>query len=956
MRKLNTLLTALALTLGLTTGWAQEDVTSKITNADFSSTDGWTAYVSNDTYTNYGNGLIGTYVVNSNGGAATTDGTHLNTEYCFGMEARWDTNFASYYQEVTLAAGTYTLSYDLENTNTKTKTATSNYTSYCYVSVGDTKYTDDAMEWTSTFNTWTTHTINFTLDAESTVKISLGYYVVVKKVGGDGTPCLYASHLKLQRYESLNIKVNDAEMTEYDSKMPEYSYTITNSEGKTCEPSEVLSTLPTLTATYTNSNSSTAFTTGSAPGIYSDAITATGAVAKDGYVIVSNTAGTLTIKAKNYGDVTENFDFSKGDPLTSGVCTYDYDTAKNGTTRSGMQTVPGWTENKAGNNSEGNGRSGGLYAINSGAWLGGSSYKAPTAGPNDETSGNVLGIIGVNGNEATCTATKSLEKGIHVVTIPVYNAGGTATITNKLAIASDGTTLASSSNTTYAEKEWTTETLTFSLEEAADVSITLGFKCSSGSSSAPHLFYGGLTFSQEETATAEDYEALNAAIAAAEEKTLGFDEGDYAPYNNVEAIEALTAANAIDQTVLNTKESVTSATTALTEATWTVNTEEVNAFYDGTFALAEANGAPAGWTMTNNTLGGEYHSRVLSNNDKLAGFNDTKSAFFIRFDGTNSDRGSMYYYGNTTGYTMPLKGNAYYALTVDYGGWGTSNKTLRVNVKGPEDFSATYKDLTTSVDVSTGKEESIVNPLQHSYIFKTGESDGNYTISFQAPGDDTNEQADVVSNLKLFRAGILTREGKYKNGTICYPYTLAPAEGTSIYEIAGRSSDSKTIYFSKAITETEAGKPYIYEAKQDGDGYVATFYYNTKETNVSKPVEGANQLNGTFTYTTALSNCTSGKSVYIVQKGKWVLVPETYWKSYNMTANTAYIADMDAVEEATSDASAKAMTVVYDDTTTGINGATLNSENGDIYNLRGQKVSRTQKGIYIQNGRKVVIK
>jgi len=27
-----------------------------------------------------------------------------------------------------------------------------------------------------------------------------------------------------------------------------------------------------------------------------------------------------------------------------------------------------------------------------------------------------------------------------------------------------------------------------------------------------------------------------------------------------------------------------------------------------------------------------------------------------------------------------------------------------------------------------------------------------------------------------------------------------------------------------------------------------------------------------------------------------------------------------------------------------------------IYNLRGQKVSNTQKGVYIQNGRKVVIK
>ena len=42
---------------------------------------------------------------------------------------------------------------------------------------------------------------------------------------------------------------------------------------------------------------------------------------------------------------------------------------------------------------------------------------------------------------------------------------------------------------------------------------------------------------------------------------------------------------------------------------------------------------------------------------------------------------------------------------------------------------------------------------------------------------------------------------------------------------------------------------------------------------------------------------------------------------------------------------------------TGINGATENSiENGSYYSIEGVKTAEPQKGIYIKNGKKVVIK
>ena len=48
--------------------------------------------------------------------------------------------------------------------------------------------------------------------------------------------------------------------------------------------------------------------------------------------------------------------------------------------------------------------------------------------------------------------------------------------------------------------------------------------------------------------------------------------------------------------------------------------------------------------------------------------------------------------------------------------------------------------------------------------------------------------------------------------------------------------------------------------------------------------------------------------------------------------------------------------VKTDDVTIGINTVNAQSENGAVYNLLGQKVMKTQKGLYIVNGKKVVVK
>ena len=188
--------------LGFVNGaWAQTDVTSAyLTNADFSSTDGWTAVVSSD-YKDYGNGLIGDYIVRIN--AATVDDTHLATEYCFGFECRWKSNYASFNQETTenLPIGVYTLTYDVENVNSATTKAY--YNNLFYVKVGNVTYSDNNTEWMKGKSSWTKHTITFTVTEPAKTIVSLGYGTGNNDFKADNTPAIYVSHLKLTKIETL---------------------------------------------------------------------------------------------------------------------------------------------------------------------------------------------------------------------------------------------------------------------------------------------------------------------------------------------------------------------------------------------------------------------------------------------------------------------------------------------------------------------------------------------------------------------------------------------------------------------------------------------------------------------------------------------------------------------------------------------------------------------------------
>ncbi len=163
-------------------------------NTDLASTEGWTTVKSAD-YADLGNGKIGEYNVRIS--PATVDDAHPATAYCFGFECRWSTNFSSYTQEskVALPAGTYTLTFDVENVNGSTTKAA--YENRFTVTVGEKVFTDQATEWMNGKSSWTKHTLVFDVAEDAKATLSFGYGTGSNNISANNTPALYVSNLDM---------------------------------------------------------------------------------------------------------------------------------------------------------------------------------------------------------------------------------------------------------------------------------------------------------------------------------------------------------------------------------------------------------------------------------------------------------------------------------------------------------------------------------------------------------------------------------------------------------------------------------------------------------------------------------------------------------------------------------------------------------------------------------------
>lgn len=250
----------------------------------------------------------------------------------------------------------------------------------------------------------------------------------------------------------------------------------------------------------------------------------------------------------------------------------------------------------------------------------------------------------------------------------------------------------------------------------------------------------------------------------------------------------------------------------------------------------------------------------------------------------------------------------------------------------------------------------------------------SFTVEFACPGGDNRFFLDEVmvtpqeitldeNSDNIVEAAenvnVTLKRTFYKDGewnTLCLPFAVADAktafDNAELREVDTKNSNGNTIFFKEA-TAIEAGKPYLIkwanssaaavnvEKKFEGVTLVAA----------ATPVvvkEGGISFNGFYKMTEASE---LGASVAAIGAGnKLFKVTEGKMKGFRAAFVLA------------SGAEATKYKVVIDGTATGIEDLVIDGvkANGRVYNLNGQYVGNSlnglQPGLYIQNGKKIVVK
>lgn len=361
-----------------------------------------------------------------------------------------------------------------------------------------------------------------------------------------------------------------------------------------------------------------------------------------------------------------------------------------------------------------------------------------------------------------------------------------------------------------------------------------------------------------------------------------------------------------------------------------VNTEfdkEDNAANDAIFAFANATGYDAetgtmtngGWTFTTPVDISNWDYLVITTIDNAS---DGSRKIKITDDNGVSVEGNQY-----TGSDAGTVKDMYLDR------WNNQN-AIRISID--------YLRATKGMDITKIKSLTFAN--------NSGGGDCVFRIS--------NVYLTDYNNTKIgggYCEGDVKREytatGKW--GTICLPYKASYA-GADVYSIEGETGGS--LVLNKVTGLLEAGKAYFYKsADVNGQNNESTvrnvnFFRADLDTyDAASPVAAGdnNGLTGTFSATTAPMDS------YVLSNQKLYQVDG----SVNVAVYKAWVdrTCVPAIVTARGD-----IYIDFDGETTGIN-ATLNDKgqmtnDKVVYNLAGQRVAQPTKGLYIVNGKKIIIK
>lgn len=387
---------------------------------------------------------------------------------------------------------------------------------------------------------------------------------------------------------------------------------------------------------------------------------------------------------------------------------------------------------------------------------------------------------------------------------------------------------------------------------------------------------------------------------------------------------------------------------------------------DATYTVtAEFNGddtyKPATATYTLNVVDPNFETRTVEfvagvdKTTQMTPGDDSMSKGIITI---SSDRAA---FGNDANYRFYKGVDSKKGETTISTKYGTITKIEFVHADKPLSNLSTqvgeYKyDETTKDAVWTGNSKSVL------FTAKDQARASKITVSVKVPvAKDYTLDENSVNTIEAYEnANVTLKRTFYKDGewnTLCLPFAVADAktafDGAELREVDTEKSNGNTIVFKEA-TAIEAGKPYLikwanssteavdFEKKFEGVTLVAT----------ATPVvvkEGGISFNG-FYKMTAASELGGASVAAIGADNKLFKVTEGKMKGFR----AAFVLSS-GVQQA-------AINVVIDGTATGIEDLVIDGvkANGRVYNLNGQYIGNSlnglQPGLYIQNGKKVVVK
>ena len=398
--------------------------------------------------------------------------------------------------------------------------------------------------------------------------------------------------------------------------------------------------------------------------------------------------------------------------------------------------------------------------------------------------------------------------------------------------------------------------------------------------------------------------------------------------------------------------------TYVTEASYIWHFEAVGGVTELTSGKYLIKGANASWA-------GKDSEPYWINDSKnmFCLWNDVKQA--TTFDVVCGD-GVVYFYDSankkylahngSAWFSTPNTATGFYSQTQTYGGatyfalateskatFGTDSKfcTAETSSTGHSRTVDGYSYSFTGFGCTdgSGKKENETNPDALWSFVESGNSSSTTfdlsTLQKGAPG--------LVAALKHSATGNVSYTLTVTDAgaaTLCLPYTATIPSGVSAYTLAFEGNVLKATGTEGTLP---ANTPVLVMA--NAGSYTFSAACNTIADAVAPPTKDA--MTGLFE---SKSGLTDG---YVLQKKNDALGFYKINGSHAIGAFRAYI----PTSAVPSSANARGFKVIFDGGTTDIQTIDqTQSLNNDCYNLSGQRVSQPKKGVYIVNGKKIVIR